>query len=67
MNADNDTPEAFMQRVAEITGKSVDELRAECKRIGDRNAMDSTQRKGGVEIAQQNKTVRRVYHAPWKR
>ncbi|QIG70152.1 hypothetical protein EVB87_052 [Rhizobium phage RHph_N28_1] len=67
MSADNDTPEAFMQRVAAIVGKPVDELKADCERIGNRNAMDSTQRKGGIEIAQQNKTVRRVYHAPWKR
>ncbi|QXV74022.1 hypothetical protein [Rhizobium phage RHEph12] len=67
MNADNDTAEDFLKRVAAIVGKSVDDVRADCERIGNRNAMDTTQRKGGIEIAQQNKTARRVYHAPWKR
>lgn len=62
-----DTPEAFMKRIAAITGKSVEELEAKCKEIGDRNAMDTTMRKSSIDIESQNKTARRVWHAPWKR
>lgn len=63
--SNEDTPEAFLQRVSEITGKSVEQLREDMKRIADENARNPVRMSASQDV--QRQTARRVYRSGWKR